>query len=250
VNGDDPEVLALARAGRARVASFHGAAQPPPLSPAEAGGDRAYFEAGAARLRSGGRVETLFPLASVRLPGAHLAADLLAAGCAARLLGASGVAVARAVAGFSGVEHVLERVTELNGVRFFNDSKATNVAAVRQSLLAFDGPLLVILGGRYKGGDFAELAELVGARAKAVLAIGEARERVAVALSAAAPVVACDSLREAVERAWALSAPGDTVLLAPGCSSFDMFRDYAERGRAFKAEVHRLAASLAGGRTR
>jgi UDP-N-acetylmuramoylalanine--D-glutamate ligase len=239
VNGDDPQVLALARAGRARLLPFGGAAR-------DRAGDAAYFEAGEARLRRDGRVETLFPLASVRVPGAHLATDLLAAGCAARLLGAPAAAVARAVAHFAGVELVLERVAEVRGVRFFNDSKATNVAAVRQSLLAFDGPLLLILGGRYKGGDFGELAEPVRSRAKAVLAIGEARERIAAALSAAAPVVDCQSLREAVERAFALGAPGDTVLLAPGCSSFDMFRDYAERGRAFKDEVRRLAERAVG----
>jgi UDP-N-acetylmuramoylalanine--D-glutamate ligase len=80
-----------------------------------------------------------------------------------------------------------------------------------------------------------------------VLAIGEAGPRLAAALSAAAPVQACEGLRDAVEQAWALSAPGDTVLLAPGCSSFDMFRDYAERGRVFKAEVQRLAARVSGG---
>jgi len=245
VNGDDPQVLALARAGRARLLPFHAGARPR----GAAQQDEAYFEAGEARLCRDGQVETLFSLASLRVPGAHLAADLLAAGCAARLLGAPAAAVARAAAGFAGVEHVLERVAEIRGVRFFNDSKATNVAAVRQSLLAFDGPLLVILGGRYKGGDFAELADLVGQRGKAVLAIGEARERVAVALAAAAPVVDCQSLREAVERAFALGKPGDTVLLAPGCSSFDMFRDYAERGRVFKAEVQRLAERVREGRS-
>jgi UDP-N-acetylmuramoylalanine--D-glutamate ligase len=240
VNGDDPQVVALARAGAARVVPFHGAGAAPPPDAGEA----AFFAAGSARLRREGRDETLFPLRSVRLPGAHLAADLLAAGCAARLLGAPAEAVARAVAGFSGVEHVLEPVAEIGGVRFYNDSKATNVAAARQSLLAFDGPLLVILGGRYKGGDFAELAEPLRARAKAVLAIGEARERLAAALAGAAPLHACESLRDALERAWALSAPGDTVLLAPACSSFDMFRDYAERGRAFKDEVRRLEARV------
>jgi UDP-N-acetylmuramoylalanine--D-glutamate ligase len=244
VNGDDPDVVALARAGRARIFPFHAGAAAPQREGARE--DGAFFAEGEARLRKDGREETLFPLASVRLPGAHLAADLLAAGCAARLLGAPAEAVARAVAGFQGVEHVLEPVAEVGGVRFYNDSKATNVAAACQSLLAFDGPLLLILGGRYKGGDFAELAGPVRARAKAVLAIGEARERVAEALATSAPVVACDSLREAVEQAWALSAPGDTVLLAPGCSSFDMFRDYAERGRAFKAEVRRLAERVAG----
>jgi UDP-N-acetylmuramoylalanine--D-glutamate ligase len=171
----------------------------------------------------------------------------LAAACAARLLAVPGDAVARAVAGFAGVPHVLERVAEVNGVRFFDDSKATNVAAARKSLEAFEGPLVAILGGRYKGGDFAELADVVAQRVKAVVVIGEARERLAEALSGSAPVLPCDSLREAVERAFALSRPGDTVVLAPACSSFDMFHDYAERGRAFKAEVRRLAARACPG---
>lgn len=242
VNGDDPGVVALARRGRARRVAFHGgSADPSRLLSADEMTDAAYFEDGEARFRFEGRVETLFPQASVRLPGAHLAADLLAAACAARLLGVPAGAVARAVAGFHGVAHVLERVAEVRGVRFFNDSKATNVVAARKSLEAFEGPLVAILGGRYKGGDFSELAAVVRQRVKAVVAIGEARERVADALASAAPVISCDGLREAVERAYSLCSPGDTVVLAPGCSSFDMFRDYAARGNAFKEEVRRLA---------
>jgi UDP-N-acetylmuramoylalanine--D-glutamate ligase len=241
VNGDDPGVVALARRGRARRVAFHGDPAGPSRPPAgDEAADAAYFEDGAARFRFEGRVETLFPLASVTLPGAHLAADLLAAACAARLLGVPAEAVARAVAAFEGVAHVLERVAEVRGVRFFNDSKATNVAAARKSLEALDGPLVAILGGRYKGGDFGELADVVRQRVKAVVAIGEARERVAAALSAAAPVVPCDGMGEAVERAYALCGPGDTVVLAPGCSSFDMFRDYAERGDRFAAAAPAL----------
>ena len=242
VNGDDPGVVALARKGRARRVLFHAGAPGPGRGvSADETADAAYFEGGEARLRFEGRVETLFPLASVSLPGAHLAGYLLAAACGARLLGVPVEALARAVAGFHGVAHVLERVADVAGVRFFNDSKATNVAAARMSLEALDGPLVAILGGRYKGGDFGLLADVVRQRVKAVVAIGEARERVAESLAPAAPVVRCDSLRDAVERAYALCAPGDTVVLAPGCSSFDMFRDYAERGDAFKAEVRRLA---------
>ncbi|HSB62239.1 MAG TPA: hypothetical protein VLI67_11000, partial [Vicinamibacteria bacterium] len=122
----------------------------------------------------------------------------------------------------------------------YNDSKATNVDAARRSLLSFPGPTVLILGGRYKGGDFGELGPLLGERGRRVVAIGEAQERIAAALSAVLPVDRCATLREAVERARAAAAPGDTVLLAPACSSFDMFRDYAHRGRAFKEEVRRL----------
>jgi UDP-N-acetylmuramoylalanine--D-glutamate ligase len=144
------------------------------------------------------------------------------------------------VAEFRGAEHVLERVATVDGVDYFNDSKATNILAAGKSIESFPGPVLVILGGRYKGGDFADLAPSLRDRGKAVFAIGEARERIASSLQDLLPVHACTSLAEAVSKAHALAVGGDTVLLAPACSSFDMFRDYAERGRAFKAEVGRL----------
>jgi UDP-N-acetylmuramoylalanine--D-glutamate ligase len=237
VNADDPGVRALADEARSRRLLF---------SEAVLAGDGAFFAAGQARLRRGGAEETLFRRDEVRLPGSHLATDLLAAATAARLAGAPADAIARAVRAFRGVEHVLEHVADVGGVAFFNDSKATNVDAARKSLESFDTPLVVIVGGRYKGGDFADLAPALAARGRAVMAIGETRERVARALSATVPVVACDSLRAAVEGGFARARPGDTVLLAPACSSFDMFRDYAERGRAFKDEVGRLLEARRG----
>jgi UDP-N-acetylmuramoylalanine--D-glutamate ligase len=199
-----------------------------------------------ARLKAAGVDEDLFDRGDVQLPGDHLASDMLAAATAARLMGAPGEAIRRAVRSYTGVEHVLERVAEIGGVAFFNDSKATNVEAARKSLEAFPGVVLPIIGGRYKGGDFADLAPALRARGKAVLAIGEATPRIVQALARVVPVVPCDSMREAVERGLALATPGDTVLLAPACSSFDMFEDYAARGRAFKDEVRRLAETRNG----
>jgi UDP-N-acetylmuramoylalanine--D-glutamate ligase len=157
-------------------------------------------------------------------------------------MGASLEAIARAAGSFRGAEHVLEHVATLDGVSYFNDSKATNLLAARQSLASFSGPVVLIAGGRYKGGDFADLAEPLRAHGRALFAIGEARDRIAQSLGTVLPVVPCASLREAVEGARARAEKGDTVLLAPACSSFDMFTDYAARGRAFKAEVHRLQA--------
>jgi UDP-N-acetylmuramoylalanine--D-glutamate ligase len=240
VNADEPAVLALAREARARRVAFHPEGRP------GGDGDAAYFEAGLAQLRLDGRVETLFRRADVRLPGRHLASDLLAAAAAAHLLGAPAAAIARAVAAFPGSEHVLERVAELRGVAFFNDSKATNVAAARASLEAFERPVVAIMGGKWKGGDFAELREAARHRVRCVVAIGEARDRVALALASRVPVLAAGSMREAVEGAWGAARPGDVVLLAPACASFDMFEDYAARGRAFKDEVRRLVAREAG----
>jgi UDP-N-acetylmuramoylalanine--D-glutamate ligase len=238
VNADDPEVLRLARQGRARQVEFH------PSATAHRG---AFFDGETARLRTDAFDEALFERQDVRLPGAHLVSDMLAAGAAARLMGAPAEAIRRAVRAFSGVEHVLERVAEIDGVAFFNDSKATNVEAAKKSLEAFPGPVIPILGGRYKGGDFALLAPALRARGRAVMAIGEATPLIAEALSGVVPVVPCRTMREAVERAFAAATSGDTVLLAPACSSFDMFEDYAARGRAFKEEVRRLAAERAHG---
>lgn len=245
VNGDDAQVLALARGGAARLVTFHGTPAHEP--PAEA---RACFVDGQAALRLEGRAEVLFERDTVRLPGAHLAADLLAAGVAARLMGAPAEAIGRAVAAFEGLENVLERVATLDGVRYFNDTKATNVDAARHSLLAFAGPLHVIMGGRYKGGDFASLADVLPGRVRTLFAIGEARERLVAALGATVPVVTCASLEAAVRQAHALAMPGDTVLLAPACSSFDMFRDYAARGQAFRDAVAGLQRDAQAGQVK
>jgi UDP-N-acetylmuramoylalanine--D-glutamate ligase len=240
VNADDPVVLEQARAARARQLPFRVTGEPLPA------GDGAFFEAGLARMRLDGREETLFRRDEVLLPGAHLAGDLLVAAAAARLLGAPVVAIDRAVRGFRGVEHVLEHVATIDGVDYYDDSKATNVEAARRSIEAFDRPVLVLLGGRYKGGDFALLAPALRHHGRRVLAIGEARERVRSALEGVVPVDVCGSLREAAERARAGARPGDVVLLAPACSSFDMFADYSDRGRAWKAEVRRLAEAGRG----
>jgi UDP-N-acetylmuramoylalanine--D-glutamate ligase len=240
VNADDPVVLQQARHAPSRQLPFRVTGEP------LASGDGAFLEGGLARFRLDGRLETLFRKDEVLLPGAHLLGDLLVAAVVARLLGAPAEAIARAVRDFRGVEHVLEHVATIDGVSYYNDSKATNVEAALRSLEAFARPVLVVLGGRYKGGDFGLLAPQLRAHGRRVLAIGEARERVQATLRDAVPVEPCSSLREAVRRAHAAAQPGDVVLLAPACSSFDMFADYADRGRAFKAEVLRLAEAVRG----
>jgi UDP-N-acetylmuramoylalanine--D-glutamate ligase len=234
VNADDPVVLAQARRARARQLPFRVTGEP------LAAGDGAFFAGDAARLRKDGAEETLFARADLSLPGAHLHGDMLVAAAAARLMGAPAEAIARAVRGFRGVEHVLEHVATVDGVAYYNDSKATNVEAARRSLEAFETPVVVILGGRYKGGEFGELIPSLRAHGRAVVAIGEATERVTSALAGTLPLEPAQSLRDAVLQARSLAQPGDVVLLAPACSSFDMFKDYAERGRAFKAEVAKL----------
>lgn len=236
VNGDDPEVMSRVAGTRARVVRF-----------GKADGSEAQFVGPDALLRMDGHEDILFSRSDVKVPGDHIAMDLLAAAAAARLMGAPAAAIRRAVAAFNGVEHVLERVAEIHGVAFYNDTKATNVDAALKSIESFTTPVLTILGGRYKGGDFAALAPALARHGKAVLAIGESQGRIAASLEKTLPVVACASLEEAVAEGLRRAAPGDTVLLAPGCASFDMFTDYAARGRAFKDAVRALAAREARG---
>jgi UDP-N-acetylmuramoylalanine--D-glutamate ligase len=186
----------------------------------------------------------LVPLTSVRLLGRHLLSDVLAAASIARIAGIGPDAMTRAVEGFTGLEHALEPVGELRGVRFVNDSKATNIAAARLAIESFDRGLVVILGGKFKGGDFRDLREPLATRADAVIAIGEASGLIAEALEGAVSVRPAASMADAVRSAYAAASPGGTVLLAPACASFDMFRDYAERGRVFKGEVEQLTREV------
>jgi UDP-N-acetylmuramoylalanine--D-glutamate ligase len=230
VNEDDAHVRRLAKAGLARRVTFGGAPR----------GEGAFFAGGMAQLALEGRRELLFKKEDVRVPGEHLALDLLAAGTAARLVGASPDSIARAVASFRGAEHTLEEVAVVRGVAFYNDSKATNIAAAQKSLESFERPVLVIMGGRHKGGDFADLRDAAALHAKRVLAIGEAQLTLEQALGSVVPVQRCATLEIAVEQAARHASSGDVVLLAPACSSFDMFRDYAHRGQAFKAAVQSL----------
>lgn len=180
------------------------------------------------------------PLESIPIPGEHNVENVMAAAAAAGALGVPAEAMRDAVASFPGIPHALERVAEIAGVSFYDDSKATNVAAAQAAIASFDQGVILVLGGRSKGADFETLLDDVRGKVKLVLALGEAREQIAGVLGSEVPVVLCTGLREVVERAFEHSQPGDTVLFSPACASFDMFTDYAERGRLFKEEVERL----------
>jgi UDP-N-acetylmuramoylalanine--D-glutamate ligase len=183
----------------------------------------------------------LLPLAAVQLQGRHMLSNVVAATTIGHLAGATGAALAKALNGFHGLEHVMEVVATKAGVRFVNDSKATNVDAAARSIESFD-KVVAIVGGKYKGGDFRDLATPLRRHGRAVVAIGEARTRVREALSDVLPVMEAGTLRDAVRNAFELAQPDGVVLLAPACSSFDMFADYADRGRQFKEEVKRLVS--------
>jgi UDP-N-acetylmuramoylalanine--D-glutamate ligase len=181
----------------------------------------------------------LLPLAAVQLQGRHMLSNVVAATTIGHLAGVTGSALAKALNGFHGLEHVMELVATKGGVRFVNDSKATNIDAAARSIESFE-QVVAIIGGKYKGGDFRDLVTPLRKHGRAVVAIGEAREMVRDALSDVLPVIEAGSLRDAVRQAFELAPSDGVVLLAPACSSFDMFADYADRGRQFKEEVRKL----------
>src|SRR5262249_42889652 len=150
------------------------------------------------------------------------------------------VKMTAAVSDFRGLEHAMELVAEAGGVRFVNDSKATNVVSALRSIESFDGGLVPIVGGRFKGGDLRLLRDALRRRAKAVVGIGEARPLIRDALGDVIDVREAESYEAAIEQAFDLAKPDGVVLLAPACASFDMFTDYAERGRRFKEIVRSL----------
>ena len=179
--------------------------------------------------------------AEPRIPGAHNRENAAAATAAARAAGIDDDAIARALQEFPGVEHRLELVAEIDGVRYVNDSKATNTAAARRALAAYDAPLRVILGGSLKGEDFAPLAEAVQASVRAAYLIGEAADELDAALRpSGVTLVRCGDLATAVERAAAEAQPGEIVLLSPACASFDQFRDFEDRGEEFRRLVQKV----------
>jgi UDP-N-acetylmuramoylalanine--D-glutamate ligase len=235
INADDPTVIARSATAHARKVEFA-------LSGHTAEGFVVDGEWIVRRTGAGG--ERLFPIEAVELTGRHMLNNVLAASAAAAIAGVVPHAMTDALRGFKGLEHVMEPAGEIHGVRFVNDSKATNVEAAKRSIESFPGGVVAIIGGRFKGGDLRQLRDPLWAVGKAVVAIGEAAPLVRDALSGALPVVEAASMREAVERGYEAAAPGGVVLLAPACSSFDWFRDYAERGNSFKDEVRRLKARV------
>jgi UDP-N-acetylmuramoylalanine--D-glutamate ligase len=176
----------------------------------------------------------------IPLRGEHNVENVLAACAAAYLAGAEPGAIASGIKTFKSVEHRLEFVAEISGVQFYNDSKATNVDAAVKAIEAFPGPLVVILGGKDKGSPYTPLCQWLHERARLAILIGAAAEKIAEDLLDSVPVTQAGTLDRAVQVAMQHAQPGDTVLLAPACSSFDQFENYEHRGRTFKELVARL----------
>ena len=190
--------------------------------------------------KEGAKAEPVMPVADIPLAGAHNVENVLAAVCAARLAGVSSEVIRNAVGAFTAVEHRLEFVRELKGVRYYNDSKATNVDATEKAIAAFAGGVHVILGGKDKDSDYTVLAPLLRERAKTVITIGSAAEKIERELAGVAKIESAETLARAVARAREIAVAGDTVLLAPACASFDQFDNYEHRGKVFKELVTSL----------
>lgn len=189
------------------------------------------------RMKEGGEIEKIMPVSSIPLKGKHNVENVLAAACATRLAGASIAAIRSAVENFKAVEHRLEWVATIDGVEYYNDSKATNVDATAKAIEAFPGNIHLILGGKDKNSDYSLLNDLLRHRVKAVYTIGSAAEKISSHIRGAAQIISAETMANAVTKATEAAKPGDIVLLAPACSSFDQFDNYEHRGRVFKELV-------------
>ena len=180
-------------------------------------------------------------VSEIPLKGAHNVENVLAAVCAGALMGCEPAKIRQAIQNFKAVEHRLEYVATIKGVEYFNDSKATNVDATIKALESFPKNIHLILGGKDKGSDYTVLNDLLRERVKRVYTIGAAAEKIESHIKGAAEVVHAETLENAIRRASAVAEPGDIVLLAPACASFDQFQSYNHRGRVFKDVVQALA---------
>ncbi len=232
LNADDPALRGRAVGMRCRVLSFS-------HSPVQGGvwrrGDLLLTD-----LAGTGRPVDLLDLRELKLVGVHNAENVMAAAAMALDYGVPAAAVREAARAFESLPHRNELVAEINGVRWYDDSKGTNVGAAVKSLESFPGPLILIAGGREKGGSYAPLADEISRKVKLLVLIGEARKRMRWELGSLAETMEAATLEEAVRLAAGRAVPGDTVLLSPACSSFDMFRDYHHRGQVFRDAVRSL----------
>ncbi|MBI4455620.1 MAG: UDP-N-acetylmuramoyl-L-alanine--D-glutamate ligase [Acidobacteria bacterium] len=233
LNADDALVAGMARRVRAEILWFSR------RQPVKRG---VFVKEGKIFATIDGVERDLLSTGEIPLRGGHNVENVLACSATALAAGVSREQIAEAVRDFEPVEHRLEYVDTVGGVAFFNDSKATNVDAAAKALEAFSEPLVVIMGGRDKGSDFSVLRAVVKNRARRLVLLGEATAKIERALGDEVLTYRVAGMQEAIQVAFSQAQPGDVVLLAPACASFDMFHDYEERGLAFKVEVQKLKA--------
>ena len=232
LNADDPVCVGLAGRTRAQVFWF---------SRKKEVQQGASLRDGRILFRDSSGQQEIMVASEIPLKGTHNLENVLAAVCAGKLSGCNYTAIREAVRNFKAVEHRLEYVATIRGVEYYNDSKATNVDATIKALESFPANIHLILGGKDKGSDYTVLNDLLRQRVKRVYTIGAAADKIESQVREAAEIVHAESLDSAVQRASASAQPGDIVLLAPACASFDQFRNYEHRGKVFKELVQRLS---------
>jgi len=240
LNADDPTCVALKDKAKGSLLWFSR------KQPVENG---AYLKDDQIIFRQNGKEQAVLGRADIQLKGAHNLENVLSAVCMAMSAGCDSQQVRRSVTEFRAVEHRLELVATINGVTFYNDSKATNVDATVKALESFPGNIHIILGGKDKGSDYSVLNPLLRERVKRVYLIGAASDKIALQIQGATSVVRSGILERAVRQAFDIAKPGDVVLLAPACASFDQFENYEHRGRVFKELAHALTPVTLGERT-
>ena len=232
LNADDPRVMKFVGSLRSRLVLF---------SRRQKLLEGVFVEDGEVVYRTRNLERVILSLSEIPLLGPHNLENVLAAVAAAATVGADLKVIPRVVARFKAVEHRLEFVRELKGVKFYNDSKATNVDATAKSISAFEGNVLLILGGKEKGGSFRSLRKNIEEKVKGIFLVGAAAERIGTEISGVTKIIHCGELTKAVHAAFQEARRGDTVLLAPACASFDQFENFEHRGRVFKEAVSHLA---------
>jgi UDP-N-acetylmuramoylalanine--D-glutamate ligase len=232
LNEDDPTCQTLSGRPRAQVFWFSRKKEVP---------RGAYVRAGQIFFRDAQSQREIMQVSEIPLKGAHNVENVLAGVCAGALLGCEPGQIRKAIQNFKAVEHRLEYVATIKGVEYFNDSKATNVDATIKALESFPSNIHLILGGKDKGSDYTVLNDLLRQRVKRVYTIGAAAEKIESQIKGAAEIIHAETLENAIRRASAGAQPGDIVLLAPACASFDQFQSYNHRGRVFKEVVKGLA---------
>ena len=233
LNADEPWASPLARRLRSKVSLFSSKAQIP---------NGMFLQGDELILRENGEDREVYPVGMIRIPGTHNVENVMASILACRACGCPREGIIEAVSAFRGIAHRIEFAGEKNGVVFYDDSKGTNVGAVARALETFSRPVILLLGGRDKGGDFDSLAVFIRKGVKEVILFGEAREALRRIIGGIAKTSLAPTLGKAVEKAYADAAPGDVILLSPGCASFDEFKDYKERGDFFKGMVRKIIA--------
>ena len=231
LNADDPTCVQMASRTRARVFWF---------SRKKEVKQGACVRQGRVLFRDSAGERKIMLVSEIPLKGAHNVENVLAAVCVGALLGCEAKKIEQAVRAFKAVEHRLEYVATIRGVEYYNDSKATNVDATIKALESFPANIHLILGGKDKGSDYSVLNDLLRQRVKRVYTIGAAAEKIESQIRGT-EIVQAGTLESAIKRAAAVAQPGDIVLLAPACASFDQFRSYEHRGKVFKEVVQELA---------